>query len=199
MTTKCLLCQISRSHRSQLTSPPCAALGASQCASGSRRTAVRSRALPPGLSLPAPPARVLTELLLVVVFSGLFLLLSRVSFEPNRVPSSGARWHLRQALNSDGARGAGGAPSSSSSSGPSRSSSSSRRTAGRDHSFALRTEEKSSWNSDRLWKRLARSTCSPGHSQPTGGISSVPRGPFSVEIILLSPGLYTRNSERLRK
>lgn len=41
------------------------------------------------------------------------VLLSRVTLDPNRVPSPGARWHLRPARESGCARGAGEAPSSS--------------------------------------------------------------------------------------
>lgn len=142
------------------------------------------------------------------MFSCLFVrvLLSRVSFKPNRVPSSRGRWHLRKARNFDGVRGAEGAPSSSSSSGPVRSSSS-WQTAGRGHSSALRTEEKNSWHSDRLWKRLARSTCSPGHlltSAPlsTSGIGSVPRALSSVEIIhrvFYSPHAQLRQITEIRE
>lgn len=164
----------------------------------------------PGLSLPGSSRRIIIKLLLSDVFSCLFVrvLLSRVSFEPNRVPSSRGRWHLRKALNFDGARGAEGAPSSSSSSGPVRSSSSSSwQTAGRGHSSALRTEEKNSWHSDRLWKRLARSTCSPGPlltSAPlsTSGIGSVPRALSSVEIILrvfYSPHAQLRQITEIRE
>lgn len=180
-------------HTLKLTCLPCAALGALS---------------DPGLSLPGSSRRIITKLLLSGVFSCLFVrvLLSRVSFEPNRVPSSRGRWHLRKALNFDWARGAEGAPSSSSSSGPVRSSSS-WQTAGRGHSSALRTEEKNSWDSDRLWKRLARSTCSPGHlltSAPlsTSGIGSVPRALFSVEIIhrvFYSPHAQLRQITEIRQ
>lgn len=180
-------------HTLKLTCLPCAALGALS---------------DPGLSLPGSSRRIITKLLLSGVFSYLFVrvLLSRVSFEPNRVPSSRGRWHLRKALNFDWARGAEGTPSSSSSSGPVRSSSS-WQTAGRGHSSALRTEEKNSWDSDRLWKRLARSTCSPGHlltSAPlsTSGIGSVPRALFSVEIIhrvFYSPHAQLRQITEIRQ
>lgn len=70
-----------------------------------------------------PALLVFCSLLFVLLILSFFLfvcgpdvLLSRVTLDPSRVPSAGARWHLRPARVAGGARGALEAPSPSSSS-----------------------------------------------------------------------------------